>query len=369
MNQKVSWYLPLVGILSTLLVGIVTELLTPIIGGTDVYLFYVVVVIVMTWYGGKYAGLLSAIGCMFIAIGYFFVFNKTLSPNVYLTVSEIALFVGISVLLTFFLDTFTNSDVIKEYRRNEQKMLHDLKQSEGVIQKMKYEIQKRDEFLSIASHELNTPLTSMLLKIQIILHNVRNVSLANFSVEKLLKQLVTAEQQTQRLSRMINDLLNVSLITTGKMHLEREEVNLVVLAQNVIDEFSEKLEKAGYTLQFQASATVVCRIDKLRIEQVITNFLSNAIKYGNGKPIEMRVAKHGQNAIVIVKDHGIGIAENQQEKIFALFDRGDINTSYKGLGVGLFIANQIIDSHGGKIQVESETNVGSTFTISFPLFA
>jgi signal transduction histidine kinase len=207
----------------------------------------------------------------------------------------------------------------------------------------------------------------MLLRLQSILHNIRHVSLAKFSVENLLKGLETAEQQSHRLSRMINDLLNISLITTGKFNLERERTNLADLVKEVVSEFSEKLEADGYYLELKTDEPVICYVDKLRIEQVISNLLSNAVKYGNQKPIEIKVEKNSHNAKISVKDHGIGIHKSNANRLFMLFERGVADDYKKGLGVGLYIANQIIKAHKGTIKVKSRPNFGSEFTLELPL--
>jgi len=253
-----------------------------------------------------------------------------------------------------------------DFKRKEREYLQLLSIMQKENRKYQQEIKARDEFLSLASHELKTPLSSLLLQLQTALHNIRNVSLANFSVENLLKMLQSAEQQSVRLSKMINDLLNTSLITTGRLELEREPVDLSTLVQDVIDQFAAK-EKDGARITLTAAKNVVGEWDKLRIEQVVTNLLSNAIKYGDDKPIEVTVSKHDAHARLSVTDHGIGIPKEQQEKIFEKFKRGVSNHDYQGLGVGLYITAQIVKVHEGKITVRSKQNHGSTFTVELPL--
>lgn len=354
---------------SLLVTSAITFFLTPILGKTSVYLLYVLIIFINTWYSNKQYGLMNVILIFLHIVVYFFFYKKISSIHSLVSLLEVAFFIGVSVSITILTDKISNTDEIKAYKQNEKFLTEELEKQKNELNKVKFEIKKRDEFLSIASHELKTPLTSMLLKIQIILHNIRNVSLAKFSVENLLKQLITAEHQTQRLSRMINDLLNVSLITTGKLHLEPEKVNLSELVKEVVNEFSEKIEKSGTTVKVEANDAIECYIDKLRIEQVVTNLLSNAIKYGDDKPIEVSVSKNNTHAFITVKDNGIGIPSNQHKNIFALFERGEINSNYKGLGVGLFISNQIISSHQGSIKVVSEKNKGATFIVELPLHA
>ncbi len=282
-------------------------------------------------------------------------------------VYESLLFMSTGVFISLAIDHFRKSDLVNEYKNQNRIIGEELKLVESERDKMKMEVRQRDEFLSIASHELKTPLTSMLLKIQLILHNIRNVTLANFSVQSLMEMLVTAEVQTKRLAKMINDLLNVSLITTGRLDLQKENTDLVQTVKGVIEEFSEKLTTGRYSINLKAEKSQIVYVDKLRFEQVITNIMSNAIKYGKSKPIDIEVKKMREKAKISIADHGIGIYPEQQKRIFKLFERGTNGYEYKGLGVGLFIANQIILAHNGKISVKSNPGHGSLFTIELPL--
>lgn len=155
--------------------------------------------------------------------------------------------------------------------------------------KLKTEIRSRDEFLSIASHELKTPLTATLLKLQIALHNIRNTSLANFSVQNLMDMLLSSEQQTQRLSKMIGDLLNVSLMRTGRMELDIEKADLTIITKDVIEGLIEKATREDIDIRLNSNGEVSGKFDKMRIEQVLINLLTNAMKYGGKKPIDVKV--------------------------------------------------------------------------------
>jgi signal transduction histidine kinase len=230
------------------------------------------------------------------------------------------------------------------------------------------EVRAREEFLSIASHELKNPLTSMLLQIQGILHNVKHVSLADFSVDKMMRMLESSEQQSRRLNKMISDLLNVSLITTGRMDLEMEKANLTDIVKDVAMRFTEQLERAGCEFKLIATKPIEMKVDKLRIEQVITNLLSNAIKYGKGKPIVLEVEKDNTIARITVSDKGIGIPPENLERIFNRFERAAVDRKeYKGLGVGLYIASQIVNAHKGVIKVKSKSGEGSEFIVELPI--
>lgn len=338
-----------------------------IIGKEAYFLLFLPAVIGTTWYGGFKPGFVATAFASLLASFFFLPYNSTLTPALLSSLIQLCLFIIESILVTYLITYLKQQDVIDQFQAKEktQARLIDNLQKKYLL--AKEEIKARDEFLSIASHELKTPLTSMLLQLQAALHNIKNVSLANFSVEKLLKMLESTEQQTNRLSKMINDLLNVSLITTKKLDLEFEEVDLAKVTKDVADSFAERLQREGYQLTLDIRASIVGQWDKVRIEQAVTNLISNAIKYGDKKPIEIRVTNSDGTGKIIVRDQGIGIPSEQRDKIFTLFERAAPTSKYQGLGVGLFITNQIVKAHQGKIFVESRKNEGSTFIIELPL--
>jgi signal transduction histidine kinase len=276
-------------------------------------------------------------------------------------------FITLGILSSIIIHKSSKAGLIEEYKKKEKQYLEHLILLQKDYKKALADVKARDEFLSIVSHELKTPLTSMLLKLQTALHNIRNTSLANFSVENLLKMLESAEQQSKRLSKMITDLLNVSLMTTGKIDLDPEKMDLSQAAKDVIERFKEKLEKEGYRLTISAEKPVVGSWDKLRVEQAISNLVGNAIKYGRGNPISVTVANSNGTGKFIIEDNGIGIPKTLQEKIFTRFGRAVETHEYEGLGVGLYITKQIVHAHQGELHVRSREGSGSTFTIELPI--
>lgn len=208
----------------------------------------------------------------------------------------------------------------------------------------------------------------MLLKLHDMINNIRNVSLANFSVPELMKVLENAEQQIRSLSTMINDLLNVSLITTGRMNLDSENFDLVAAVKRVKENFSEILERKHYLVKIDAKSPVIGFWDRARIEQAITNLLSNAIKYGDNKPIEIKIFVSEGMGKFVIKDQGIGIQPEKQKMLFNRFTRAvPADGEKKGLGVGLYITHQIVKAHNGKVKLFSFPKKGSTFTIELPI--
>jgi signal transduction histidine kinase len=161
-------------------------------------------------------------------------------------------------------------------------------------------------------------------------------------------------------------LLDVSRIVRGELVMQREHTDLNAIAQQVVDDFREPAELAGSPLAYHGSAQAFGHWDKARLEQVMTNLLSNAIKYGAGKPIEVRIEATGSRARITVTDHGIGIAPEDGERIFARFERAAPVKHYSGLGLGLYVTRSIVEAHGGTIRVSSQVGQGSTFTIDLP---
>ncbi len=271
-----------------------------------------------------------------------------------------------SIATTFIIRRAKKIDELRKYRQREKQYANSFVALQARLRKSKEEITARDEFLSFASHELKSPLTAMLLQLHTMLYNIRNVSLANFSINKLMNVLENAEQQIRRLTKMINDLLNVSLITTGRLDLELEKMDLSKSVNNVLRTFSAELKRQKYKINLKSNGPVTGKWDKVRIEQVITNLISNAIRYGEQKPIILTVENRGRLARFSIQDHGIGILPDQQRVIFTPFKRG-VSKNYKqGLGVGLYIVAQIIRAHSGSIRVDSKLGAGSTFIIELP---
>ena len=223
-------------------------------------------------------------------------------------------------------------------------------------------IERRDEFLAIASHELRTPLTPMKLQLMQLQRALRNSGFEGMS-----DKLGTSLRQLDRLGRLVENLLDVASINTGQLTLRFESVDLSELVRRVTTEHQEVFSRSGCTLELTAPEAVVGRWDRHRIEQVIVALLSNATKYGAYGRIVVEVAAQGSLARVSVRDFGIGIAPDDQSRIFERFERAASARSYGGLGLGLYIARQIVLAHNGSIRVHSELGQGSTFVALLPL--
>lgn len=261
--------------------------------------------------------------------------------------------------LIFFLvrSEIKHSATVSRLWRKEQRARREAEQA----------VRIRDEFLSIASHELKTPLTSLKLQAQIVQKLTQDPNLASEWSDKLPRLLASCEGQIERLSQLVNDLLDITRIQNGKFNLSPTELDLGELVQDVVDRFAAQLEEARCKLTMELQTGVKGYWDRYRIEQVVINLLSNAMKYGQAKPIHIQVGLEGPNAVLSVRDHGMGIPLERQAKIFDRFERvagQEMERQITGLGLGLYIVKQILSAHGGTIQVASEPGKGSVFTVT-----
>jgi PAS domain S-box-containing protein len=224
-------------------------------------------------------------------------------------------------------------------------------------------IRIRDEFLQVASHELKTPVTSLQLHLDTLAQALRKSGVKD---DRLSARVETATRQTTRLSRLIESLLDVSRISAGRLVLKLEEFDFVEMVSDVVERFQVEATRAGCAISVDAKTAVRGRWDRLRLEQVVSNVLSNAIKYGAGKPIQLEIRDGGERVRLSVSDQGIGIDEESLERIFGRFERAVSLHHFGGLGLGLFIARQIAEAHGGSIAVRSQLGEGATFTVMLP---
>ncbi len=232
--------------------------------------------------------------------------------------------------------------------------------------KLNSALRSRDEFISVASHELKTPLTSLKLQVQAFRRGItksKDTPLTQENMDRLFGQM---EKEVDRISHLVNDMLDVSRIETGRLKIERQDVDLCEIVVDLLERLRLELTQATGELPKFKCVSVRGRWDPFRIEQVMVNLLTNAMRYGGGKPIEIWLEQHERFARFAVKDHGVGIAKENHERIFERFQRADSGREVVGLGLGLFISRQIVDLHGGKIWIESELGKGSTFYVDLP---
>lgn len=228
-------------------------------------------------------------------------------------------------------------------------------------------VQMRDEFMSIASHELKTPLTSLKLHSQLRSRTLLKEGNKSFTLENLNKMFETDQKQVDQITRLIDDMLDISRISSGKLSMSFAQFDLCDLIRDLVDRCSEQFVAAGCPVNLELCPSAVGSWDHFRIEQVVVNLFTNAMRYGSGKSVLVRISATKDQAQIVVCDQGQGIAPENQERIFQKFERAVSGTEINGLGLGLFIVRQIVESHNGSIRVESELGKGATFIVELPI--
>ncbi len=254
------------------------------------------------------------------------------------------------IILKDFTERKHNSDVIDELYHQAQKA-----------------IQIRDEFISIASHELNTPITTLSLQLQMAQRNINIEDNISPTPEKLTKTFEISRKQVDRLADLVEDLLDASRIQSGKFAFRFEKVNVSNVTNEIIQRLSPRLFAAQCEVQTNITENITVAIDQYRFEQLFEHLLSNAMKYAPKKPLKISLHQSNDFLELVVQDHGPGIAKENQEKVFHRFERMNTASCVSGLGLGLFIAREVVNGHRGRLKLSSELGQGSTFTAQFPL--
>ncbi|WP_224371377.1 PAS domain-containing sensor histidine kinase [Hyalangium versicolor] len=233
--------------------------------------------------------------------------------------------------------------------------------------RLKEALRMRDEFLSIASHELKTPLTSLKLQLHLMQRGLERGDPSASAPERVYKLVEQSNRQIARLGRLIDDMLDIARIQTGRLIIEPARMDAVELVRDVLTRLGPHLAEAGTPATMNAPERLEARWDPFRIEQVLTNLLTNAMRYGDHKPITVTLRSREGRILLSVQDQGLGISKESQERIFNRFERAISASDVSGLGLGLFISRQIVEAHGGSIWVESEgPGRGATFLVDLP---
>jgi PAS domain S-box-containing protein len=230
-------------------------------------------------------------------------------------------------------------------------------------------VRVRDEFISIASHELKTPLSSLKLQTQMMERDFKRDELKGYTPSKLKEVITLFNRQIDRLTELVETMLDVSRISAGRLVLDRQKVDLSQLVREVAASLEVSNVNSASSFELKLPEQLMIWAHSSRIEQVTENLLTNAIKYGEGKRIRVQVVAESSFARIVIQDQGLGIAPEFMDKIFDRFERAISARNISGLGLGLYIARQIVEAHGGRISVESKLGVGSTFTVRLPLGA
>ena len=227
-------------------------------------------------------------------------------------------------------------------------------------------LKMRDEFLSIASHELRTPLTPLKLQIQNLTRLLRNRSLSQMEPERLQKVAVICESQIQRLSGLVDDLLDVSRMRTGQLELKRIDTDLSQVVHDTCERYRPLLKKSGCTLSEDVAPGVRASVDPMRFEQVLGNLIGNAIRHAFSCPLSVELRQQDGWTVLSVRDRGRGISKQRQQKLFRRFETAGAGYETGGLGLGLYISREIVSAHGGTLEVESESGEGAVFWVRLP---
>lgn len=293
-----------------------------------------------------------------------YIYGSDSSRTFYATVSFISKTLEENSRFSYIVQDITeqklNQKLLKEAHDNLELKV------EMATEQLKEAVKARDEFLSIASHELKTPLTSLSLITQSMEKLIKKNDPDAYSKLRVDRFIEQNSKHINRITRLVDDMLDISRIRIGKLHIEKYPFDLCELIQEVCDRLSQLFSHANVQLTIEKCESLNVNLDKFRIEQVITNLLSNAVKYGSGKPVTIKITKTGKTALISVHDEGPGIALENQRRIFRRFERAISANEVSGLGLGLYIAAEIVDAHEGKIWVESDIGKGSTFFVELP---
>ena len=242
----------------------------------------------------------------------------------------------------------------------------DITEHQNTLHRLREAVRGRSELISICGHELKTPLVSLKLQTQGNQRRIRRGDASAFAPARIEHLLEVYGSQIDRLVRLVDDMLDVTRMEAKKVFLQREVVDLSQLVHAVLERFADQFGLAGMTVHTQIASGVVCVADRFRIEQVMVNLLTNAMKYGRQQPIHVSLHAQAECAYIAVRDAGIGIAKEHQTRVMQRFERAIAASEISGLGLGLYIANEIVELHGGRIDIDSELGLGSTFTVCLP---
>ncbi|MBK7861329.1 MAG: PAS domain-containing protein [Archangiaceae bacterium] len=253
-------------------------------------------------------------------------------------------------------------DVVRRDREGRAELvrgtLTDVTRLKAVEAELREAIRVRDDFLQVASHELNTPLTPLGLKLERLKRRG-----PSGSVEEFQRDLEVARSQFHRISALVNELLDVTRMAEGRLELSRTGVELGALVRRVAEALAGQ---HGVVISVEGEPELWCDGDAVRVEQILENLLSNALKYGRGHPVQVVLGREAGLASVQVIDRGIGIEPDALERIFQKFERAPSARNISGLGLGLYIVKQLVEQHRGQVRVQSRLGEGSTFTVLLP---
>ncbi len=258
-----------------------------------------------------------------------------------------------------------------QQRHEVKRQVEALEQSRRELHATQAELERslkmRDDFMSMVAHELRTPLNTLFLETQMRGMQLDKGNMAAFSEDQLRRMVARDGRQIQSMIRLINDMVDVSRIRSGKLSIRPAQTELSALLERIVSDLAQRTEDAGGTIDVDAPQPVQGVWDEFRVEQIIINLLTNALRYGGSKPVKITLEQLDGRARVMVRDQGVGIAPDDQARIFDPFERAGTKDVREGLGLGLYIARQLAESHGGTLEVDSVPEQGAAFSLTLPL--
>jgi signal transduction histidine kinase len=248
-------------------------------------------------------------------------------------------------------------------RQQQEATLAELNAAQTQLQRA---LAMRDEFMSMVSHEMRTPLNTLYLETQLRKMQLERGNMAAFGAEQLQRMVARDDRQIQSIIRLIDDMLDVSRIRSGKLSLRPGWVELSGLLRRLVHDLTPQASQAGCTITLDAATPVSGWWDEFRIEQIVVNLLTNAMRYGARQPVTVLLAVEQDQVRIDVADHGAGIAPEDQVKIFEPYERGVGNAVPSGLGLGLYISRQLAEVHEGSLTVRSTPGEGAVFSLTLP---
>ena len=345
---------PFIFALFSVSIGIIARtVLLPFFGNNSPLVVFVIALLLTGWYGGFFPVLAASLISVIVSYVYFIDPMGALTYKGHDEVIRLSIFLLSGILI----------GLISESRLRHEKKIESLLKSEiSAKRKAEKSLSIRDNFLSIASHELKTPITAINLHLYAARKAIQNEKKSKYD-----RHIKNVQLQIEKLVSLIDDLLDVSKIQSGKLKISKENTNINQLTREVVQVMRVTSQDYKITLKGNIKNNILC--DRDRISQVLTNLLSNAIKYSpKKKKVDVILTEDKENIGVSVRDFGIGIKKSDQKMIFKRFYRveGEEEKTFKGFGLGLYICSEVIKQHKGKIWVESTRGKGSTFHFTLP---
>lgn len=227
-------------------------------------------------------------------------------------------------------------------------------------------LEARNEFFTIAGHELKTPLTCLHLQLKVMEYQLKDLAEHKSSIHDIQNGIKKQQAHLLRISKIVDNILDESKISKGLFSLDIESCDLSDIASEVLDQVLLMSNSKGVEIKFSRPPSIEGKWDRYRLEQVLLNLLLKAIRHGDNGPVQFDLVREEDRVLIIVRDHAQGIELKDQARIFQRYERVNQDQAVNGMGLGLYISNYIVQAHGGEISLKSEIGKGSEFTVAIP---